>query len=401
MAAGATIGSNHNSRGADGEIIAGRGFWPGLCVSLKHNSKFASFTLIAKGDFPAELNIPIPFSLISNDVSEDKLVIMPAYWFMYNMYALARNSGKYESRDKRTFKNQYLEYDFLAPDSVNEIFDALQLLKKAVGESYPKKGTKKLSEEQAIALGEKLLEQKINLDDIEILAADIENTSRKVQLVKVTEAYHLFKELIVYYGVTQLIPFIEKEKINSVEQLIKQMGQTVRNEWMNIGGQLIPKPAITSLIRNIHTDKINSWDEVHTFYKESSDKYPEHKRQHAFASMLEILQLTPATFSKKIFLQLLHQSVTTKEWMVQSIYESRAKDYDSPFRQMIYDTKKEMEAVIGSLKDNAFIKQQQEELAQFKKRVAAVSKKFNPVIIYFFLKNKRTGTPVKSKCCRS
>src|SRR5215207_6438800 len=53
MAAGATIGSNHNSRGADGEIIAGRGFWPGLCVSLKHNWKFASFTLIAKGDFPA------------------------------------------------------------------------------------------------------------------------------------------------------------------------------------------------------------------------------------------------------------------------------------------------------------------------------------------------------------
>ncbi|NGM89797.1 DUF4954 family protein, partial [Parapusillimonas sp. SGNA-6] len=36
MAAGATIGSNHNSRAADGEIVAGRGFWPGLCVSLKH-----------------------------------------------------------------------------------------------------------------------------------------------------------------------------------------------------------------------------------------------------------------------------------------------------------------------------------------------------------------------------
>jgi hypothetical protein len=65
MAAGATIGSNHNSRGADGEIVAGRGFWPGLCVSLKHNSKFACFTIIAKSDFPAELNIPIPFSLVN------------------------------------------------------------------------------------------------------------------------------------------------------------------------------------------------------------------------------------------------------------------------------------------------------------------------------------------------
>ncbi|HEX8356030.1 MAG TPA: DUF4954 family protein, partial [Segetibacter sp.] len=62
IAAGATIGSNHNSRSADGELMVGRGFWPGLCVSLKHNSKFATFTILAKGDYPAELNIPLPFS---------------------------------------------------------------------------------------------------------------------------------------------------------------------------------------------------------------------------------------------------------------------------------------------------------------------------------------------------
>src|ERR1700682_3590900 len=84
MAGGATIGSNHNARSPDGEIIAGRGFWPGLCVSLKHNSKFASFNILAKGDYPSELNIPIPFSLISNDVSKDELLLMPAYWFLHN-----------------------------------------------------------------------------------------------------------------------------------------------------------------------------------------------------------------------------------------------------------------------------------------------------------------------------
>ncbi|HKZ65187.1 MAG TPA: hypothetical protein VJ111_02465, partial [Chitinophagaceae bacterium] len=377
MAAGATIGSNHNSRGADGEIIAGRGFWPGLCVSLKHNSKFASFTIIAKGDFPAELNISIPFSLVSNDVSKDKLVIMPAYWFMYNMYALARNAGKYESRDKRTFKNQLLEYDFLAPDSINEIFDALQLLKKAVGESQQKITGEKLSEEQILKLGEKLLEQKINLEDLEILVTGVENSFRIVQLVKVTEAYHLYKELIVYYGITQLLRFIEKEKINSIDLLIKLIGKAVRSEWINIGGQLISKPALNTLIRNIHTGKINSWDEVHTFYKNHSEQYMEQKRQHSFASMLELLQLTPSTFTKKIFLQLLQQSVATKEWMVKGIYESRAKDYASPFRQMVYETQKEMEKVIGSLKDNSFIRQQQEELTTFKKRVAAINKGFS------------------------
>src|SRR5919202_6307582 len=57
MAAGATIGSNHNRRAADGEMIASRGFWPGLCVSLKHNSRFATFTLLAKADYAYELNI--------------------------------------------------------------------------------------------------------------------------------------------------------------------------------------------------------------------------------------------------------------------------------------------------------------------------------------------------------
>jgi len=292
------------------------------------------------------------------------------------MYALARNSGKYESRDKRTFKNQYIEYDFLAPDSVNEIFDGLYLLKKAVGESQQNKNATKRTEEQSIKMGEKLLEQKENLDETEILVTGFENTSRKVQLIKVTEAYHLFKEMIIYYGISQLLPFIEREKISSVDQLVKSLGKVVRSEWVNIGGQLVPKPSINSLIRNIHAGKINGWDEVHTFYKESSDQYQQYKRQHAFASMLELLQLKPEALTKKVFLGLVQQSIITKEWMVKSIYESRAKDYANPFRKMVYDTQKEMETIIGSLKDNAFIRQQKEELGQYKQRVASMIRNF-------------------------
>jgi len=376
MAAGATIGSNHNSRGADGEIIAGRGFWPGLCVSLKHNSKFASYTLIAKGDYPSELNIPIPFSLVSNDVTRDRLVIMPGYWFLYNMYALARNSGKYEGRDKRTFKNQILEYDYLAPDSVNEMFEALELMKRSVGESKST-GNKKLTVQQAVKIGEQLLEKKENLEFNEIFITGVENDSRKVELIKVAEAYHIFKELIVYYGITQLVALIEKENIGSVEQLKKPMKAGPRSEWLNIGGQLIPGSALTQLIRNIHRGKIKSWDEVHEFYKEISGQYYVHKRQHAIASMLEVLKIKPAKFTNKIFLQLLQQSAATKNWMVNGIYESRAKDYANPFRQMVYESHKEMEKVVGKLKDNAFIRQQQDELAQYKKSVATIIKSFS------------------------
>ncbi|PZR25021.1 MAG: DUF4954 domain-containing protein [Citrobacter freundii] len=369
MAAGATIGSNHNSRGADGEMIAGRGFWPGLCVSLKHNSKFASFTLIAKGDFPAELNIPIPFSLVSNDVSNDKLVIMPGYWFMYNMYALARNAGKYESRDKRSFKNQYLEYDFLAPDSINEIFSSLELIRKAVGHSWKNKGGKQLSEAAAIRKGAAVLDKKTSLAKTQVLINGVENSNRKVELVKAGEAYQIFKELIVYYGITQLISLHEKEPSLSFDALLKKLGKVKRHEWHNIGGQLIPVPVLNRLLKDIHSGIIDNWDAVHNFYHECSDNYTFQKTQHAFASMLEIKGIDAAGFTRKLFAQYLDEALATREWMSHGIHDSRAKDYESPFRQMVYESKREMEKVIGELKNNAFILQQENELKEFRQKV--------------------------------
>jgi len=384
MAAGATIGSNHNSRGADGELLAGRGFWPGLCVSLKHNSKFASFTLIAKSDFQYELNIAIPFSLVSNDVSNDKLMVMPGYWFMYNMYALARNADKYHSRDQRLDKSQEIEYDFLAPDTVNELFTGLQMMKQFTGKAVARKRNKYLPDTTAnlgswIKSGESLLEKNIvEADALEIVADGFENCDRKVQLLKVPQAYKIFKELIIYYGVTELMLFINKHGISSLQNLLKDLpAQPQRNEWMNIGGQLIPKPSVETLIRNIRSGKINDWDAIHEFYMKNSKIYQEQKLQHAYASLLEVLKLNSKKINKRIFSNLLQQALATKEWMTKAIYNSRAKDYQNPFRQMLYDTQKEMEKVLGKLSDNGFIKQKEAELKKFRQQVAEIEKKFN------------------------
>ena len=94
-----------------------RSLWGGVLAgtlcSLKHNSKFASFSILTKGDYPAELNIPFPFSLISNDVSRDQLIIMPDTGS--SMYALARNSWKYADGDKRTERIQELNMIFWRP----------------------------------------------------------------------------------------------------------------------------------------------------------------------------------------------------------------------------------------------------------------------------------------------
>lgn len=347
MAAGATIGSNHNSRAADGEIVAGRGFWPGLCVSLKHNSKFASFTIIAKSDFPAELNIPIPFCLVSNDVANDKLIVMPGYWFMYNMYALARNEWKYIARDKRTEKIQRIEYDYLAPDTINELFDALKILEKLKCDA---EGTANVS--------------------------NWENTHRKTELHKVPQAILIFKELIRYYGTIQLLNHISQNKVKDFNTLKKSLSAKIqRSEWLNIGGQLIQKTEVEKLKRNIKNGKIKNWVELHDFYRQQGTAYETDKLNHAYTSLLEISGITPKQFTPSLFKQLLQKAVDTKEWMCKSIFDSRAKDYNSPFRKMVYDTNEEMNKVMGRLEDNSFIQQQLADLDDLKKTVKAVLKK--------------------------
>jgi hypothetical protein len=379
IAAGATIGSNHNSRGADGEIIMGRGFWPGLCVSLKHNSKFASFNILTKGDYPNELDIPIPFCLVSNDVANDRLTIMPAYWFMYNMYALARNSWKYVDRDKRVQRIQTLEYDYLAPDTVNEIFKTLELLEKNTGLAYAAFRKEPAREAEAVKTGKHLLASGNKIvNDLEITVTGVENSKRKVVLLKVLQAYHVYHELVVYYGVTQLLDFQREHAFNSFEELIAGLpaaGQ--RGEWLNVGGQLMPVTEVDALKDKIRNNRIKTWDAVHEQYTSLGARYPQQKLQHALGSLAEITGIRLKKMTVQQFGNLLTAVTATREWMTKCIYESRAKDYSNPFRKIVYENQKEMDAVVGRLQDNSFIKLQEKELKDFTKEVTALRKKFN------------------------
>ena len=211
MAAGATIGSNHNSRANDNEIQAGRGFWPGLCTSVKHSCKFASFVLLSKADYPAELNIPFPFSLLNNNVSKDQLEVMPAYWWLYNMYALARNSWKFQNRDRRVHKDQNIEFEPFAPDTIEEIFNAISLLEIWTGKaSLREKGMsiKEKDENDLASLGRELLssrEKEVN--NLEVLGENMENTRRKVVILKPYNAWHAYHDILHYYATKNIMEY--------------------------------------------------------------------------------------------------------------------------------------------------------------------------------------------------
>ena len=380
IAAGATIGSNHNSRSADGEIIMGRGFWPGLCVSLKHNSIFASFTMINKGDYPAELNIKIPFSLISNDVANDQLIIMPAYWFLYNMYALARNAWKYADRDMRTDKTQILEYNYLAPDSINEIFNAINLLELYTGKAYLlKENITYNSIDEVIEVGKKLLKSNNKIvDQLQIIAHDVENSNRKTKIVKVLAAYQIFSDVILYYGVEQLMNLIKENKLSNLKDLNKALPSKMnRTNWVNIGGQLMLTTDLDALKKKIILEKVKNWDEVHNQYAFYGEKYVTQKRAHGLAALKEISGISLHKMDLQQFNYLLDTAHKTKQLINDSIRSSRAKDYANPYRKMVYENFAEMNKVIGKLEDNSFINQQIEELNSFTSDISWLKKIFN------------------------
>ncbi|PRD46931.1 DUF4954 family protein [Sphingobacterium haloxyli] len=361
MAAGATVGSNHNSRGADGEIIAERGFWPGLCVSLKHNSRFAAYTLLVKGDFLYELDIRLPFSLVSLDLKNDRLVLLPGYWFLYNAYALMRNTDKFAGRDNRKLKNQYFEYDILAPDTVNAMFEGLEIIELAVGKSMS--GKSGLNDMAYREIGQAVLLGSEPAPLGEVLLEGVECSKRDVVLAKPYEAYQVYRRMIAYYAGSEIMTALNRVSMGEFLLLLDTFGDTGRATFDNVGGQLVDVEELQGVLERLKTGEIDSWEEIHSWYHETSASYPMARLQHALASYAELQGGAPWQNEHDLewLLHLLRDTLETKKWLCTQIFRSREKDYTNPFRKMVYDNDNEMDKVVGALRDNAFIRKQEQE----------------------------------------
>jgi len=377
IAACATIGSNHNSRAPDGEIHAGRGFWPGLCVSVKHNCRFASFALLAKGDYPAELDVPLPFCLVSNDTANGRLLLMPAYWWMYNMYALARNTWKFGARDKRLRKIQNIEFDSLAPDTVEEIFTALTLLEEWTAKAHLRAGGEAADALEADALahvGRELLTGPADkVDALQVLAEGIEHSSRETLVLKAHAAYAAYRDMLHYYAAGNLLDWMEANPEADLTAMGEALAGPRQRRWVNLGGQLVAEADVTALREDIKSGRLATWEAIHEAYDRLWEAYPLDKQRHAFATLLQVLgveALTPDAWAAA-----LDEAVRIQQYVADQTYVTRKKDYDNPWRRMAYATDEEMEAVLGTAEDNSFVKQVRDETEQFTKRVQAVKQR--------------------------
>jgi hypothetical protein len=352
MAAAATIGSNHNSRSNDGEIRAKRGFWPGLAVTLKHSSSFASFTIIAKGEYPAELNVKLPFSLVNNNVHKNRLEIMPAYFWMHNLYALERHSWKSRERDRRKVKVQHSETDYLAPDTAEEIITALSLLEGWLGEAGFSAG------DMTGSGGEHELRM--------IPCRHMERGKRHQVIIKPLEAIAAYRQMLRWYAAKTIAAFLgtrHELDYNGIRELLDETPGKRVSEWVNTGGQIAPAFRVDALRKEIGDGKYQSWDEIHQAYGLWQEEYPLDKARHAWA-VLALLNGSPVN-SAAILKQELSAAVGTRNWISGQIYQTRAKDYRDPFRRATFRNDTEMEQVLGKPEDNPFVRLACEESRHF------------------------------------
>ncbi len=313
IAAGGTIGSNHNSRTADNELAAGRGFWPGLCCSFKHSSRFASYCLLAKGDYPAELDIQLPFALVNNNTSKDRLEVMPAYWWRYNMYALDRNSKKFAKRDKRVKPAQNIEFDNMAPDTAEEMLHGIELLRGWMAESR----------------------------NGEVYGNVMEKGKRQVLILKPAEGLQAYEEMLVFYAMKYLTAEYGKALPPST------LGDTPRiKQWVNIGGQLVAGTDMEQLIADVENGTLKNWGDIHARFNDLwHGHYNNQRLSHAYGVLCHLAGVE--RLDENLWQQYQQRYDGILQFIEDEKVKSRQKDVENPYRNMTYWDDAEREAVLG------------------------------------------------------
>lgn len=399
MAAGATIGSNHNSRSNDSEIEAGRGFWSGLCTSVKHSSKFACFTMITKADYPAEIINPFPFSMISNDETKGELQVMPAFTWLYNMYAMARNEWKYVNRDTRIFKIQNIEFEAFAPDSIEEVIESRKLLSIWTAKAWLRKEGKSfenMTDKRLIETGKKLLNGKPEVvKELEVLGENMEKSKRKVVILRPYEAYHAYGDMIVFYAVKNIVKFLEENENENFESLSALFDGERKRVWFNLGGQIMSIEDVNQLRSDIKDGTLNSWKEIHHRYNEIWKRYFMDKLRHAYLSLKHMLEIDEFTVDD--WTDVLNRAIDVQNYIYEQVYVTRKKDYDNYFRRATFLNEEEMLAAWGKLDKDSFILQQRKATKKFTESIQNIKKRllsessYEPLSI---LEDRKLATPV-------
>jgi hypothetical protein len=268
--------------------------------------------LLAKADYPSELDIKLPFSLVNNNLSKDQLEVMPAYWWMYNMYAMDRNSKKFAKRDKRVTKSQHIEFDNLAPDTAEEILHGMELLKGWIkrAEGGP------------------------------VYAEGMEKSKRRTLILKPVEGLRAYEEMLIFYAMKYLT--LAYGDALPPKALAQEPRQT---EWVNLGGQLVAAPDVEGMIADVEKGIIDSWKSLNDRLDHLWESYPQQRDAHAYHVLCTLSGVD--YLDEALWQQFKTRFVEIQDYIEVQKQVTRQKDDTNPFRNMTYWDTAERDAVLS------------------------------------------------------
>jgi len=213
-----------------------------------------------------------------------------------------------------------------------------------------------------------------------IPCSNFENSKRGQVIIKPLEAIAAYKEMLKYYAVKTIIEYFDSYPEMDFSGLcsVLDMPQKERvKDWVNFGGQIVPVFRVDELRRDIGKGRYKNWHEIHKVYDNWNVEYLLDKCRHAWAVLMYLRdpQKNADTKDVSVFKNELTEVLEIRSRIDKQIYESRAKDYQNPYKKATFRNDAEMEKVLGKPEDNPFIRIVQKESIKFAEMVARIGLK--------------------------
>ena len=300
---------------------------------------------------------------------------MPAYWFVHNMYAMARNSWKFARRDARAVKEQHIELDYLAPDTVQEMLSAMGRLELLAARAASGADAG-LADAELAERGRAIL----SADQADGLTLHDPDAMKRFGGVieKPARGWRQYRDFCVYFGVRTLLDFFGVDAVTPLDRFVTMARELSRRHnaerWVNCGGQPVAAADLDALRADIVSGKLGSWDAVHSRYDELWAGYPKMKARYALFAIERALALKAGSLGMEGWRSILGSAKATFASVCDAAWSSRRKDYEDPFRRMLYESDEEMVAVLGRIEDNSFLNDFSKQTKAYTDILGALSK---------------------------
>ena len=115
-------------------------------------------------------------------------------------------------------------------------------------------------------------------------------------------------------------------------------------EWVNIGGQLVPRADMERLIADVERGAIDGWEDLHKRMDSLWEAYSAQRMNHAYGVLCRLAGVE--LLDEDLWQQFRQRYERILLYVEEQKKASREKDNVNPFRRMTYWDDAEREAVI-------------------------------------------------------